>query len=391
MSPRPKIRRGKLSELDKMRDKTRYYASTSKRPTGYAPLFHAALADMARLTNGHGFKILMFVWNLSLGRVAKQGQPFFEVTEPVTTAILAELSCCDERTVQRELKDMERREIISVESGKKGAGYEISPLFRTWKQLPSYAAGPVEEPKADDAPAEDEEATAKSDTRTVVTKKPVTVKAGEKSKPYPVECGVSAHEFEVKGELDCIFTSVVQNGVIRCTVEPKWNAKNGVVGLQKTNGIEESSRHGCRIPPGNSQSGKQRTKGESKREYVCDHPRAEELAAIFDPLLLRSCGKSLSGDISCLQSACEAIAATDHDFLVKAAITRGARPISSPKAVVAICKEIAGNALRAKSLPPQPKGYTDDELAAMVAQDRQKRLQKQKEIAADARRARRTA
>lgn len=362
--PTPRVkRRGKLSELDKMRDKTRYFASTSKRPTGYAPLFHAALAEMARLTNGHGFKILMFIWNLSLGRVAKEGQPFFEVTEPVSTATLAELACCDERTVQRELKDMERREIISIDAVKKGAGYEISPLFRTWEKLPSYSAGPVEEPEQEgtEIPAEDEVA-AKDRVTTRVTKKPVHVAAGKPSKDFAVECGVSALRFDVR-KLDADCSAVVQNGVLCVTLEPKWNAKNGVSAPYIPNDLQANSRHGCRQEyegtAGTSKQRKQETKGENKqksstrpaRSYECDHPRAEELAAIFDPLLLKWCGKSLSEDISCLQSACEAIGAADHDFLVHAAITRGARCISSPKAVVSICKEIAGNFLRKGSLP----------------------------------------
>jgi hypothetical protein len=341
MSPRPRVKRGKLSELDKMRDKTRYYAT--KRPTGYAPLFHAALADMARLTNGHGFKVLMFIWNLSLGRVAKEGEPFFEVTEPVSTATLAELACCDERTVQRELKDMERREIISVESGKKGAGYEISPLFRTWDKLPSYSAGPVEEPKVEEeAPAEDE-AAEKERTTTRVTKKPVHVAAGKPSKDFAVECGVSALRFDVR-RLDADCSAVVQNGVLCVTLEPKWNAKNGVMAPYIPKDLQENSRHGCRQEyegtQGTSQQSKKRTKGETDRKYECDHPRAEELSTLFDDFLVRWSGKTLSGSLNVLVQACEAIGDVPHDVVVKMVVERAGRRLEVSH-IVPLCRQIA--------------------------------------------------
>jgi hypothetical protein len=354
----------KRSELLKRRDVTKYH--TTKRFTGFAAIPMAAAIECRRLTSPSGSRVLQAIMEECFGRRVPKDAPFLEETEPITMARLAELAVLEERTCQREFKAMWDADIIDVEEVKKGL-YIVRPLVRTWKDLPSYSAGPVEEPKVEEgAPAEDE-AAERGNTRTVVTKKPVTVRAGEKSKPWPVECGVSAAEFEAKGQLDCIFTAVVQNGVIRCTVEPKWNAKNGVTAPYIQNDLEESSRHGCHQKyegtSGTSQQSKQRTKGEDDngastrqstrpaRSYECDHPRAEELAAIFDPLLLKSCGKSLSGDISCLQSACEAIGVTDHDFLVKAASDRGARPISSPKAVVAICKEIAGNFLRKGNLP----------------------------------------
>jgi hypothetical protein len=331
-----------------MRNRTNY---AGKRPTGFAPLFHAALVDAARLTNGHGFKILMFVWNLSLGRVTTGSKPYLESTEPITTAMLAELACCDERTVQRELKDMQRRGVVGVAAGASRATYVISPLFRTWAKLPSYSAGPVAEPKENPAEYEATEETpeVKEKTATQVTRKPVHVPAGRKSKQYPVECGVSALQFDLrKLAADC--SASVANGVMTVTVEPR-----------------------VEVP--------QIVPSKPELQYECDHPRAAELAAIFDPLLWKSSHKTLSGDISCLQRACEAIGDTPHDVLVKAVQSRSARPITGGPAVVAICKEVATNARRAESLPVEKKLPTMEEINAIIEQERKELAAKRRRMA----------
>lgn len=354
----PKARQ-KQSELIKRRDITRYH--TTKRFTGFAAIPMAAAIECRRLTSPSGSRVLQAIMEECFGRRVPKDAPFLEETEPVSMARLAELAVLEERTCQREFKLMVESDIIAVEELKKGL-YVIRPLIRTWHKLPSFSAGPVAEPEVEsENPAEDD-AAEKERTTTRVTKKPVHVAAGKPSKDFAVECGVSALRFDVR-KLDADCSAVVQNGVLCVTLEPKWNAKNGVSAPYIPKDLQESSRHGCRQEyegtTGTSKQRKQETKGENKqksstrpaRSYECDHPRAEELGAIFDPLLLKWCDKSLSGDISCLQAACEAIAATEYDFLLKAAIDRGARCISSPKAVVAICKEIAGNFLRKGSLP----------------------------------------
>jgi hypothetical protein len=86
-----------------------------------------------------------------------------------------------------------------------------------------------------------------------------------------------------------------------------------------------------------------------------------------------------------LLAACEAIQAVPHDYLVKCVVDRASRPISGGKAVVAICKEIAGNWGKVKDLPHDKPSLTDDDLKAMVAKDREARLAKERELAAQRR------
>ena len=210
--------------------------------------------------------------------------------------------------------------IVSVQEVKRGL-YVIQPLFRTWHKLPSYSAGPVVEPDVPEQDAAPEDAPgAKQKATTNVTRKPVHVQAGRKSKAFPVECGVSELQFDIrKLAADC--SAVVSNGVMLVTVEPRVEAPQAVPNRKP------------------------------EVEYVCDHPRAEELCAIFDPLLWKASHKTLSGDISCLQKACEAIGNTPSETLLEAVKSRASRPITGGPAVVAICKEIAGNARRAISIP----------------------------------------
>lgn len=251
----------------------------------------------------------------------KASDPFIEETEGITVAKLAELAVLEERTTQRELKAMVTAKIVKVKQVSRGL-YIMRPMFRTWARLPSYAPGPVVEPEAPQEEASTEEAPkAKEKVTTNVTRKPVHVSAGKKSKEYPVECGVSAVQFDVrKVDADC--SAVVKDGVMCVTLEPKVEAPRA-----------EAPQ--VRKP---------------EREYVCDHPRAEELCAIFDPHLKRA----LSGDITALQSACEAIGDTSHDFLVAWVDERSSREISGPKAVIAICIEAAHNFRQNKSVPSVP-------------------------------------
>ena len=126
-----------------------------------------------------------------------------EVTEPISTARLAELCFLDERTIQREIKELKKRKIIAITERKKGF-YEFQPLFRTWASLPDYVPAPVAEPESEEE--------AKDDTVTRLTEKPVRVTAGKKSKPVKVDCGVDYLQF--LANIDADFDPVVQGGVL---------------------------------------------------------------------------------------------------------------------------------------------------------------------------------
>ena len=378
MTPAPRPKPGQTSELEKARKSTNYEAN---RIVGHAPYPKAAVPDGNRLTGLAGGRILTAIIVKATGRRVAKDAPFLEVTEPLTVRQLAEICYLDERTIQRELKDLEARKVIKTTLVKKGT-YEFQPLFRTWKDLPDYLPAPVEQPKdeADDEPeVEDPAENSETKDRTVtrLTPRPMKIAAGKKSKPIKVECGVSGLQFQSNVDAEC--SAVVQGGVLLVSLTHEKEAKSVPA---TSNGINElnspprqASRDDSRQTEGARQKSERRKKGEVAR---VNHPRAEELSSLFDPLIHRWCGKTLSGDPQALLQACNAIGETPHDVLVKAGVERGSRTLT-PLHVLALCKEIEHNWRRGGELPVS-KDMTREEMDAMVARDRAARLAKQREI-----------
>jgi hypothetical protein len=399
-----------VSVRDKWRSKTNYKA---KRLTGYAPISFAMVAEVGRLSAGKATQLLYVILSASLGRIVRPDEPFKENAENLKTSELSELCGCDERTIQRELTDLKRRSLIAWEQSKKGWN-NITPLFRSWASLPDYKAGPVEEPEPEaEQPAENDPAKAAGE-RTVLTAKPVRCAPGRPSKPIKVPCGIVTLQF--LDDIASEFSAVVEPGGALLVSRRTWKASDGVVGLpnsvKQTKEMDAVPRQGCR-GNGNSQEriegekrieGEQVTGGQSspggrgsqsrqgippvqkqarqpQPDITSYHPRSKELADLFDPFLLKSCGKSLSGDHTALLAACEAIQDTDHDFVVKCVVDRAARPISGPRAAVAICKEIAHNWKKAKDLPAAKKLPTREEYLAIAAKERAERLGKKGRVA----------
>lgn len=376
--PSPKSPRKLLSVRDKWRAKTNYHP---KRFTGYAPISFAMVAEIGRLTAGKATQLLYVILTASLGQMVSKDEAFREMATDIRTSELAELCGCDERTIQRELTDLTRRNVIAWGQTKKGVN-TVTALFRHWEGLPDYKPAPVLEPEEnpEDEPAPEDPAQNAKET-TYLTKAPVYVKAGAKSKRTKVDCGVAWFQVEVKGQVDAEHSAVVQDGVLRVIIEGKWDGKSLGKDLLKQKEIPEKPRQGCRISPNESRG--KGTKGErrSKSENATiSHPRAEELSSLFDPLLLKWCGKTLSGDSSVLLKACEAVGQADHDFLVKAVIERASRTLT-PLHVPSVCKEIAHNWERAKNLPPDKKLPTRAEIDAMIAQERAERMAKKRRSA----------
>lgn len=363
-----------VSAREKWRGKTNY---KSKRFSGYAPISFAMVAEIGRLTAGKSTQLVYVILTASLGQIVKPTEEFNERACDLRTSDLAELCACDDRTIQRELGDLARRKIILWDQSKKGLN-NVTPLFRSWCSLPDYKPAPILEPAPDseDEPVLEDPAQ-NTKVTTQVTKRPVYVPAGKKSRSFPVDCGVSALQFDVRA-LDADCSAVVKDGVLLVTLEPRWDASRGVEGLKQTKGIEEKPRHGCRGEQANGAKSSRRTESETAR--VC-HPRADELSSLFDPFLLKSCGKSLSGDLLMLQQACEAIQEVPHDYLVKCVVDRAARPISGPRAAMLICKEISHNWKRAKDLPPAQRDLTAEDIAAMVDRDRKALAEKRRKLA----------
>jgi hypothetical protein len=353
-----------VSIRDKWRTKTNYRA---KRVTGYAPIAFAMVVEVGRLTTGKATQLLYVILTASLGQIVKPDQPFKESASDLRTADLAQLCGCDERTIQRELGDLARRNIIAWDQSKKGWN-NVTPLFRSWASLPDYQAAPVAEPDPepddeDEPPAEDP--AAPSGVRTVITSKPVRCSPGKPSKPVKVECGISSLQF--LDDIDSEFSAVVEPGGTLLVSRRSWKHSDGVRGLKQAKDLDAVPRQGCRgnEPKGGRRNSEtQQSKANGRRENsrgsvtpAVQHPRADELSALFDPILLEHCHKSLSGDTIALRAACEAIGDTEHKFLVDVVSERAQRRVSSPRAAVAICIEIAGNWQKVKNLPASQQKF----------------------------------
>ena len=345
---------------------------------GYAPFFHAFLADWGRLSSGHVSDMLfMVVLSKSLGRSVKKGEPRPSSTAPLLVADLRELCGCDERSIQRELAGWQSRKVAKVTTEGKGL-VSIELLYRTWESLPDYknvVSIETGEPELEDTAVDEEKAKA---TRIELTKTPLACKAGARSKGVKVDCGVKTFHLVNSSVVDLSITAMVQAGdlVITTKVPDEWlqeaakraSVSNGI------NHLDSLPRHPCGTPPANEG----RPNPPQKR---VEHPRAAELVKLFDPILAKSASRLLSGDTQALLAACEAVADCEHNFLVKFAIQRAERPVKSPLHVKTICAEAlsswkASMVLDRAGLPvtneaPKKKGFADS-----VKEEARRRFQK---------------
>jgi hypothetical protein len=361
--------RDPASPAERLRKRTNY-----AKGTGWAPFYLAFMADLPRLSSGQACDYLILaILTESLGRVKDQDQPHSEWTEGRELDHWASLCRCDVRTVQRERDYLVSRKIAEVQVDTKRR-YSFRLRFRDWQALEDYSSWKAKqkplEPEAEPEP-EDPLPEVRITAGTVrLLKAPVVVKGGKTSRAWPVNCGVKSFQIENPNSLDFRYNAVVQAGCLLITpqvLEKANNRRNRESGEVKAktvaskDGYENSGRHACRpdafSSPGNTGHVARRTKGE--------HPRSEELSALFDPLLLRSCHKSLSADRVALLEACEAVGSCDHDWLVKYVIDRFERPVKSPKHARLICREARENWEKVKDLPaaqripPQSAGKKD--------------------------------
>jgi hypothetical protein len=232
----------------------------------------------------------------------------------------AQLSCCDVRTVQRDRDYLKGRGMADVQVDTKRR-YSFRLRYQGWQALEDYETWkdkqkPLAPTQPADSPSPEIE---------------ITVKCGKTSKPFKVDC--REVQFANPNSLDLRCRAVVQDGRLLVTpqVAEKANKKRKAnkernrgeekaKSVANTDTSDDSARHGCHpdfavsspfgkvgfasSSPGN-QKAERRTQGE--------HPRAAELSSLFDPLLLRSCHKSLSADRVALLEACEAVGSCDHD------------------------------------------------------------------------------
>lgn len=342
------------------------------RMSGYAPFFRAWLAELPRLCPGAScWALVMTVASESLGRPRDKGEPMPEWTGDLDRDWLASVCRTDRRTVDRDLKYLESSGMAQMRHTIRGA-VGVRLCFRDWPNLPDYKPSDRPDPSGEPSPPKE---------TFELVKAPRRVKAGEFSDPIKVSCPVSSFRFQAGGSVDMAFTAVVKGGeFLVCSREQKGEEKAYQGNSTQPNGINtkpSNSRHERRDLQPKSEKSEVKAKGEVKAK----NPRADELARLFDPILLRSCQRSLSADQVAFDQALTALGDLPHDFLVKFVIQRAERPISSPKVCASILKEARANWEKVKNLPdaeripPQSHkkrlGFVED-----VMQEAERRLKK---------------
>lgn len=340
---------------------------------GYAPFFHAFNADWPRLSSGHVSDVLfMWVLSKSLGRSFKKGEPRPQSTLPFIVEEVASVLLCDVRSIERELAGWHARKVAKVTREGKGL-VSVELLYRGWEALPNYKNMVSIEtggPSAEDAtPVDAEKPQA---TRIELTKAPLPCKAGRRSKSVKIECGIKRFHLINPSAVDFDITAVVQAGDLGITIRAteEW-LREAVKRIPVSNGINNLDS-----PPRHGSDGLARetiAKAKSKAKAIdYTHPRAAELAAIFDPLLKKSRARLISEDSVSLLKACEEYRSLPKDdllhFLMAGDSPRAARPISSPKHVAAIVREAVGNWVKLGGvpdvqLPAKKQGFVDGVLS----------------------------
>ena len=318
------------SPSERLRRRTNY-----GKGEGYAKLFSAMVADIPRLTRGASCT------HLILAILAHQDATNHGGWTPsLTLEDWASLAHCDVKEIQRNRDYLTDAKMASckVEMPKKGRKGSSPALYsfrlhpERWQGIEDYdvrvarlkqAEEPVEEESAaDDA----EQENAPGNWR---MSKPATVKAGQASKIYKPDVGISGFRVHLEN-VDAGAFAVVQGG----TLTVRITALN-VSGEAKAKG---EARARVRKDHGDMDVLDTRKRGGETKGEV-NHPRAQELLLIFDPLLAKSASRLLSFDSSSLLKSCEAIGDCDHEYLVEFAARRGERRISNPAHVPAICAE----------------------------------------------------
>jgi hypothetical protein len=359
------------SPAEQMRGQSDY-----DKQTGYAPFYHAFWADLCRLSSGQSCMALVgLLWDKSAGRGMRKGEARPEWTPSLRVEDLAQICCCDVRTVERELAALDKRGIAEVRRSGKGE-VEARLKYRDWEALPNYKSAVVEMPVNDEtAPELTGEDEAKPGNQRVTGKKPVRLPAGAISKAFPVSCGVKTFRHKAEGPVDIDFTCVIQAGelLVVSRFPEDWRQKVEK-SIGQSNGINENTsfpRYGCREEQANV----------GRKSAPVTHPRAAELVKLFDPILAASASRLLSGDSASLLAACEAVADCDHNFLVKFAVQRSERPVKSPLHVKTICAEALQSWKASKVLDAAGlKAPTRAEIEAMCKRDAEALKQAQSEV-----------
>lgn len=349
------------SPSERLRVKTNY-----QKGTGYAPLFHAMIADLPRVSRGASCTHLILAVLGLQDRTTKDGW-----TPSLSLEDWADLAKCDAKEVQRNRDYLKARKMADCKvDTKRLYSFRLKP--ETWEALEDYkswqakqlSAESDDEPETDDLAQNDE--TKPGNWR---MSKPVTVARGKRSKPVTPDCGVARIVFATPADtpdgVDIAYFGMVKAGDLIIT--PTVTLVNGVQKAKSGERKEVKS-----VPEDMGVLGGTRKRGEKIGESgTVDHPRAGELIRLFDPILANSAARLLSGDLPSLLKACEAVQDCDHDYLVKFAIQRAERPVKSPLHVPAICSEALASWKAARTLDlAGAKQYNRAEIDALIKAER---------------------
>lgn len=333
---------------------------------GWYRLFGSFFVDRVRLSSGLTCtNLLDFIWQ----DIQAKGDAVPAESRALDVAEMAVFLAVDERSINRELAYLQERGMATV-ARLTGGKVVVELKVRDWSRIqPDYQQWAEERRKSlDEQAAESAEETpleqpVKPGT-VALTKKPVLVRGGCSSRTIKVETGVSGLKFEWQyTPVDFQFLAAVHSGELVLTgslVEQKENEKSFKSNRNAKRVESKVSRgslgHTCpdndfSIPANEGRGGQsaERSRGRQSRPSPV-HPRGEELAKLFDPLIFQHCKKTLSGDPVALVQSCDLIGETPYQFVEAAAKERASRKLL-PSHVPALCREIEHNWRMGKGMP----------------------------------------
>lgn len=335
-------------------EKLRRRCDYRKKRPAHTPLFFGMLADLHRLTVPTGRSEVLMILHInaeSYGKFVEPGEAYHKSTSPLDLNDIAQCCGTDLRTIQRLVNDLDvptpenpqGRGLFRAKRGGKGK-VSFTLLIEDWQKLPDYSEWLALHAPKPVAEAED------ADTQGTVRlcKKPQTIKPGA-SKSLKVPCEVTDFEFRNPLAIDLEIDPVVQGG--RLLVVPRVADESAQKKSGFSNAFNELT-HSTATPVSRSCEGIPANGGRKESET---HPRSAEVVSVFEPLLRKSGARLIAGDAKSLEAACVALGDMPKEDLLHCLMTgpdpRAARPISSPKHVAPIIREMKQNWERRGSIP----------------------------------------
>lgn len=333
-------------------------------------------SDRVRLASGVTFWALTTYLTHLSGRDRQAGEQLsFEAEFSIPEAAL--WCRCNERSIDRELLYLSQRDMAIVA---RLAGRRVlvrlmvrpeqvgDKQYPGWQNIPqSYVEwAAAQRQSLDEQQAELE----RENDNPVVRLTKTRVRPGHQSEAQQVDCHIkslrvkcpkdSPIDIELSGKVVSGELVVSVSGIAQEVAESTRNAKP-----VKSTTSDQTSRHtrleNAKLPA---------NEGISKYPYMRVHKRAEELAAIWDPILYRKLQLTLTANKQYLRNACIAVDQTPIEIIREKAERRAQKHIKRVSDVVEICREIRINWEKGKELPAPERGYTREEIDAMIEVER---------------------